>query len=198
MPPFVPGEPCTPDHGSDCHGTPRQSPEDVDVSLRITAQLEERLVARPIARIPFVVCAAPAYLDRAGRPVSPEDLRHYACLVLRYPTDGRFLPWGFVRDGVQFDAPVKVALISDDIDVLAQMAVNGGGIARLASFVAGPLIDKQALVPLFAEDCCHGAHAVPEPMQVYACVTDRQAFTSKVRAFVSHLEGCLADAGMAG
>ncbi|HAL23517.1 MAG TPA: LysR family transcriptional regulator, partial [Stenotrophomonas sp.] len=40
----------------------QHGPETVDVSLRIGAQLEDGLVARPLARIPFLFCAAPAYL----------------------------------------------------------------------------------------------------------------------------------------
>jgi DNA-binding transcriptional LysR family regulator len=64
----------------------------VDVSLRIDAQLNDQLIARRIASIPFVFCASSSYLNRVGVPVTPEDLQHHACLVFRYPTDGRFLP----------------------------------------------------------------------------------------------------------
>jgi DNA-binding transcriptional LysR family regulator len=165
--------------------------ERIDVSIRIPAQLEERMVARLIASRPFMVCASPGYLEHAGWPDSPEDLQHHTCLVLRYPTDGRFLPWGFVRDGLSFDAPVNAGFISDDIDMLAQMAVNGGGITRLASFVAQPLIEQGLLVRLFGDPRHSGAHAVPEPMQLYACVTDHVALTPKVRAFIDHVQAHL-------
>nr|WP_260114836.1 LysR family transcriptional regulator [Pseudoduganella dura] len=171
--------------------------EGIHVSIRIPPQLEERLVARPIASVPFVLCASPAYLEAAGRPASPEDLMRHACLVLRYPTDGRFLPWGFIRDGVRFDAPVNAAFISDDIDILARMAVNGGGITRLASFVAQPLLDKGELVALFEEGACPDARAVPEPLQFFACVTDHQGLTPKVRAFLDHLQAHLSARGLA-
>jgi DNA-binding transcriptional LysR family regulator len=170
--------------------------EGIDVSIRIQPQLEGRLVARPIASMPFIICASPAYLQRAGWPRTPEDLMNHACLVFRYPTDGRFLPWGFVRDGIRFDAPLNAELISDDIDVLAQMAVHGGGIARLASFIAQPLIEQGALVPLFNEVECVGACAVPEPMQIFACVTDHQGLTPKVRAFLDHLQAHLSAPGL--
>ncbi|WP_418903629.1 LysR family transcriptional regulator [Pseudomonas syringae] len=66
--------------------------EGVDVSIRIEAQLNDQLIARRIASRPFVFCASPAYLDRAGVPTTPEDLKQHACIVFRYPTDGRFLP----------------------------------------------------------------------------------------------------------
>ncbi|WP_296952593.1 LysR family transcriptional regulator [uncultured Massilia sp.] len=169
--------------------------ERIDVSIRIQAQLADGLVAREIAARPFMICAAPAYLERAGTPATPEQLRHHACLVLRYPTDGRFLPWGFVRDGERFDAPVNADFISDDVDVLAQLAVHGAGVARLASFVAAPLIAQGRLVALFDGGGAAGPQTVPEPMRIYACVTDRAALTPKVRAFIDYLGAQLGQVG---
>jgi DNA-binding transcriptional LysR family regulator len=162
--------------------------EGVDVSLRIAAQLDDRLIARRIASRPFVVCASPAYLARAGVPETPEALQHHACLVFRYPTDGRFLPWGFVRDGQRFDAQLNAEFIGDDIDMLAQIAVNGGGVARLASFVAQPLIDSGRLVRLFDGNRRTQAYAEPEPMEIYACVAERSALNAKVRALIEFLQ----------
>jgi DNA-binding transcriptional LysR family regulator len=167
--------------------------EVIDVSIRIKPQLEERLVARLIAQVPFIFCASSAYLQRAGWPQAPEDLKHHACLVFRYPVDGRFLRWGFVRDGERFDAPFNATMISDDIDLLAQLAVHGGGITRLADFIAQPFLDSGQLVPLFDAAQRSSAYAEPEPMEVYACVTDQSALTTKIRAFIDYLQACLGD-----
>ncbi len=162
--------------------------EGVDVSIRIEAQLNDQLIARRIASRPFVFCASPAYLDRAGMPTTPEELKQHTCLVFRYPTDGRFLPWTFVLNGSRFEAKVNPGFICDDIDTIAQIAVNGGGIARLASFVAQPLIDSGRLLPLFESGNRNAACAEPEPMHIYACVTERSALNAKVRAFIDFLE----------
>ena len=165
--------------------------EGIDVSIRIKAQLSESLVARQIASRPFMFCASPAYLQRAGVPAAPEDLHKHACLVFRYPTDGRYLPWNFVRNGHSFEVKTNPEFVCDDIDMLAQIAVNGGGIARLADFVAQPLIELGRLVPLFESHHPDAATAQPEPMDIYACVTERSALNSKVRAFIDFLEHAL-------
>ncbi|MFP5427991.1 MAG: LysR family transcriptional regulator [Gammaproteobacteria bacterium] len=165
--------------------------EEVDVSLRITPQLEDHLIARHIARIPFICCASPGYLASAGLPPTPQSLRDHRCLVFRYPVDGRFLRWGFVGDGVRFDAQFGQVLISDDIDALTQMALNDGGIARLAEFVVRPYLDAGALVPLFECSETGLVYAQTEPMDVYLCVTDRFAMTAKVRVFMDYLQECL-------
>jgi len=165
--------------------------EQIDVSLRIKAQLSDSLVCRRIASRAFLFCAAPAYLAHAGTPSRPEDLQHHACLLFRYPTDGRYLPWRFIRDGKAFEAATKPGFVCDDIDMLAQIAVNGGGIARLADFVALPLIERGQLVPLFGTDSQDAAPAQSEPMDIYACVAERSALSGKVRAFIDFLEQAL-------
>ncbi len=161
--------------------------EQVDVSLRIRPQLEDGLVARCIAAVPFVFCASPGYLARAGTPVAPEQLIQHDCLLFRSGVDGRYLRWGFVRQGLRFDADVRPALVSDDIDALAAMAAADGGITRLAAFVAQPYLDSGRLRALFAFDPAAAVNASPEPMQLYLCVSDRRDFTPKVRAFQAHL-----------
>lgn len=167
--------------------------EDVDVSLRITPQLEDQLLARHIARIPFICCASPGYLASAGLPTTPETLRDHCCLVFRYPVDGRFLRWGFVRDGMRFEAEFGRVLISDDIDSLTQMALNDGGITRLAEFIVRPHLASGALVPLFEYSDSGQAYAQTEPMDIYLCVADRFALTPKVRAFMGFLRDALGD-----
>lgn len=165
--------------------------EGVDVSIRIEAQLNDQLIARKIASLPFIFCAAPAYLDRAGTPQTPGELSQHACLVFRYPTDRRFLPWTFKVNGQPVNAKLNPSFISDDIDILAQIAVNGGGIARLASFVAQPLIDGGLLRPLYWPG--HNGESSIEslPMNIFACVTERSALNSKVRTFIEYLEGAI-------
>ncbi|QXH48188.1 LysR family transcriptional regulator [Pseudomonas xanthosomatis] len=165
--------------------------EDVDVSLRITPQLEDHLLARHIARIPFICCASPGYLAAAGRPATPEALREHRCLVFRYPVDGRFLTWGFMRDELRFEAQFGPVLISDDVDALTQMALNDGGITRLAEFIVRPHLDAGRLVPLFEYSSGAEAYARTEPMDIYLCLADRFAMTAKVRAFTDYLQQAL-------
>ncbi len=165
--------------------------EGVDVSIRIEAQLNDQLIARKIASLPFIFCAAPAYLERAGTPQAPEELSQHACLVFRYPTDRRFLPWTFKVNGQPVNAKLNPSFISDDIDILAQLAVNGGGIARLASFVAQPLIDSGLLRSLSWSGHSSESNIESLPMNIYACVTERSALNSKVRAFIEYLKGAI-------
>jgi len=163
-----------------------------DVSIRIEPQLDESLLARPLARVPFVFCAAPAYLAAAGIPRQPEELRGHRCLLFRYPLDGRYLRWGFVRDGQRFDAEVQPARVSDDIDALVEaFAAAGGGITRLAAFVAAPYLARGELRTLFEAGAGSGVQAAPEPMRLFLCVSDRRDLTPKVRSLLQHVRQAL-------
>lgn len=56
--------------------------EGYDVALRIITDLpDSTLVARRFTLVRRVVCAAPAYLERHGVPVTPDDLKRHHCLI---------------------------------------------------------------------------------------------------------------------
>ncbi|WP_277372237.1 LysR family transcriptional regulator [Pseudomonas sp. AA-38] len=162
--------------------------EGVDLSIHIQQQLQDGLVARRIATAQTRFCAAPAYLQRAGRPSEPEELRDHDCLLFRIPYDGRFLRWGFAREGVHFEPQVRVSMSSNDIDALAQCAAAGGGITRLASFVADPYLARGELLELFSSSTPTHGRATSAPLDYYLCVRDRYELTPKVRLFMDYLQ----------
>ena len=58
--------------------------ERIDLALRITNQLEPNQVARHLGDCHSVVCAAPAYLAKAGTPKEPHELAGHNCLTYSY------------------------------------------------------------------------------------------------------------------
>src|SRR5262245_33148825 len=50
-----------------------------DVAIRVGALEDSSLIARRLTSARFVVCASPAYLERAGRPAKPADLSRHEC-----------------------------------------------------------------------------------------------------------------------
>ena len=71
-----------------------------DAGIRYEERLEQDMIAVPIGpRVQrFATAAAPAYLDRHGRPEHPRDLLGHACLRGRFAS-GAMTPWEFERDG---------------------------------------------------------------------------------------------------
>src|SRR5262249_56869074 len=71
-----------------------------DAGIRYDERLEQDMIAVPIGpRLQrFATAAAPAYLDRRGRPKHPRQLLEHACLRGRF-TSGTMPPWGFGPNG---------------------------------------------------------------------------------------------------
>ena len=69
--------------------------EGIDLAFRITQAVDPGLVARRLAPCRVVVCAAPAYLARRGKPLKPSDLSDHDCLSHSY----------FARSAWPFAAP---------------------------------------------------------------------------------------------
>src|SRR5664280_2484725 len=86
-----------------------------DAGIRYGERLEQDMIAVPIGprQQRFSLGAAPAYLDRRGRPEHPRDLLDHTCLQGRFPS-GATMAWEFERDGevVQVDpaGPLIVSL----------------------------------------------------------------------------------------
>lgn len=168
--------------------------EDVDASIRYRDVLEPGLVVRRIATSAILICAAPAYLQRCGRPKNPEDLEAHSCLTFRRPLDGRIVQWPFLRDGMRFAPRVNTVTVCNDIDTLAALALAGAGVTRLSTFIANPLIAAGLLEPLFlTADGQEQALADPEALEYFACFRDRKHVPGPVRAFVDFIAEALHD-----
>lgn len=101
----------------------------VDVAIRYGAAESASYVALPLAENNRrVLVAAPAYLERHGRPSSLDELTMHSCLL--FVLGGRVYDrWVFPGDGGRRLLTVKGALQCDDADVARRWAVDGLGIA---------------------------------------------------------------------
>ncbi len=73
---------------------------DADIAIRMIEPAQLDLVARKIADIPLLACAATTYLERRGRPRQPDDL--VAHDLVGFDRDAGIIE-GFARFGVEAD-----------------------------------------------------------------------------------------------
>ena len=105
--------------------------EGIDVSVRVGSSPESRLIAYPLAKAPFVVCAAPSYLKRYGKPKAPADLNQHNCINFIYPKSGRFFEWQFQCNGEDFEVSVSGNLAFDSTEAVLEAVIAGAGIEAL-------------------------------------------------------------------
>jgi len=123
-----------------------------DAGIRYEERLEQDMIAVPIGpRVQrFAAAAAPAYLDRRGRPEHPRQLLEHACLRGRF-TSGAMPAWEFERKGkvVRVDptGPLLVG-IGGAVDLAVDAAIAGIGILYLFEDWLRPHLNSGALEPV--------------------------------------------------
>jgi DNA-binding transcriptional LysR family regulator len=102
-------------------------------------------IARRLARTEVVVCAAPEYLDRRGRPEHPRELVDHEAIIPPLAQLERGL--AFISGSEQFVLPGTrhPALATTSIDTMYAAALAGLGIAGLPSYVIEDALLEHAL-----------------------------------------------------
>ena len=155
--------------------------EGFDLALRATAhpeRLDAGLIARQVTDIPFHLVAAPAYLDRAGRPAKLGDLNGHAVLV----PNGAAFGSGFKFEGPEGSESVKfkIVLETGDEALLHQAAIEGLGMTFLPHQFVENDLQRGALedvIPEFARIVA----------KLYAVYPSRKYLSAKVRTFIDYI-----------
>ena len=153
--------------------------EGFDLAVRVAALPDSSLVARRLWAARHVVCAAPAYLERRGRPETPADLAQHDCLLYAYLASGD--EWRFTApDGKPANVRVQGSLRSNNGDALQLAAVAGLGAIYSPAFFLGDDLAAGRLVPLLErwQTLEIAVHAVYPP---------GRPLGAKVRVFIDYL-----------
>jgi DNA-binding transcriptional LysR family regulator len=158
--------------------------EKVDVAIRIGILPDSSLNARLLGRSRVRVLAAPAYLERHGRPQTPADLARHRLLGFTAPASLNTWP---LRDGSQEGVLARPQVTASSGETLRHLALGGAGIASLSDFLTGADVASGRLVPLL-EDA-----ALPWTQPVWAVFYKQGALAPRVAALVEFLARRLAN-----
>ncbi|HEY8003028.1 MAG TPA: LysR substrate-binding domain-containing protein [Phenylobacterium sp.] len=152
--------------------------EGFDVGVRIGQLADSSVIARKLAAVRMVTCAAPAYLHAAGTPAIPEDLvRHEAILDtnVRDPT-----VWTYGSPSDRIEVRVHGRLRFGGADACVAAARRGLGITRTPAFAAADDLRAGRLEALL---CAFE----PQLIHVHAVYPHARHLAAKVRVFVDFL-----------
>ncbi len=96
-----------------------------DIAFRSTSAPPQNMVAKPVLRYRHLCCAAPAYIEKFGKPETPADISAHQCL-----TASQQEVWRFSRETVVADGWV----VLNDSRLLREYALAGEGIVRLPEY----------------------------------------------------------------
>lgn len=160
--------------------------ERIDIALRMTAADSPELVAMPVARLDWVICAAPAHLQATGTPMAPADLVQHPCMS--YWRESSDDAWRLVRGEQVQTVRVQGRFHANNPESVAGAALAGLGVALLPGYVcAGDLASGrlQRLLPDWTPVTKFGS-------QITAVATPDRLRLTRNRALLAYLKAALA------
>jgi DNA-binding transcriptional LysR family regulator len=160
--------------------------ERLDLVIRIGDLADSALIASRLATQTRIICASPAYLKRAGAPVSLSDLGCHRLIDKLHGAD--LLGWADLLGHPARACGGQPVFACDDFEAMRQAAREGMGIAYLPDWVVGPDIKAGHLQQLFPEWsqlplANTGIHALRALRQPPARVT---VLLDALRAYIGH------------
>jgi DNA-binding transcriptional LysR family regulator len=161
--------------------------EGYDLSIFASRESPDgEFVARRLARTEVVICAAPEYLDRRGRPQHPRDLVDHEAILPPHSVMQRGLvfhsglPGSGAGESFTLASLRQPALSTGQIDTTYAAALAGLGIAGLPSYVIEDALLEHALERVLPEwRLFH--------VTLWAGMPSRQHLPARTRAFLEFL-----------
>lgn len=151
--------------------------EGVDCVVRVGALQDSSLVARRIGLFEGVTCASPDYIERAGMPMTLEDLENHKAVNYFSSRTGRTIDWAFMVDGKEVEVKMKSIVSVNDADAYVTCGLEGFGLVQPALFMVLPHLRSGQLVEVLPE-------LKPLPMPISAVYPHSRHLSPKVRVFV--------------
>jgi DNA-binding transcriptional LysR family regulator len=151
----------------------------LDVAVRLGDLPDSMLIARKIAALQWVVCAAPAYLAQHGEPRTPADLSQHICLS-HVNLDPNDRAWRLHDADHVISVKIGGAFSSNSALVLRKAALAGLGIGYLPLYCIDQDLESGALRQLLPEYS-------PPQRPIYVVYPPAAPIPERVRTFVDFL-----------
>lgn len=155
----------------------------IDLALRAGRLADSSWVARRLCQFHFVLCAAPAYLARAGTPQTPADLLQHQWVAA--PRDGQHLQLDLQgTDGSTHSLQLEPRVTSNNQLTLQQLCAAGLGLTLGVRADVDDDLRSGRLVALLPD-------WQPPPLPVWAVTPQRDGQPAKVRHAIDALQAHL-------
>ena len=154
--------------------------EGFDITLRIAEPIyATSLISKQIVPAVRVLCASRGYLESAGEPKSPKELKDHRCL--QYGYSGTLSQWRLNGPDGEQSYAIDCVMYSNNGEVLKAAALNHQGIALLPTFLVGESLQEGQLRSVLTD------YSPPEII-LSALYPRHRHLSAKVRLFVERLD----------
>ena len=156
--------------------------EGIDLSIRITAQLDSSDIVRKLGTCQLMTLASPTYLGLHGAPRSPDELRYHECLA--YSENLSPSAWVYAVQGRELRVPVRSRIMANNGTALVLAAARGMGITRQPDFIAAPFLARGEVVAVLSDFDL-------EPLGIFAVLPSNRYIPHRVKVLMEFLAQAL-------
>jgi DNA-binding transcriptional LysR family regulator len=158
--------------------------EGFDAAIRFGEPEPSGLIVRQLLQVRVLTCAAPSYLKRRGKPVTPQELKNHQCLLFRDSATGRPFPWEFHHGKQRTTVQVKGQLVLNDALTQLDACIAGYGVGQVFDLDIDHLLKSGRLINLFP-------NWSDELFPLYLYHTSRRNVPLKLRTFIDFIVASL-------
>ena len=155
----------------------------IDVALRMGTLQDSSLMARKIADGPRVVLGTPAYFEKAGEPVVPEDLLGHQAVI--YERRGGGAVWTFRQGTTETAVTVKGRVRVTAAEGVREAVFASLGLVITSEWMFAPEL-QSGIVRAVLRDW-----TLP-PIELWTVFPTGRRASAKARAFAAFIEGQVA------
>jgi DNA-binding transcriptional LysR family regulator len=152
--------------------------EGIDLAVRLAHLPDSTLAAMRLGEVRRVLCAAPSYLQKRGKPNAPAALADHDCIMERDGAETELWRFSAAPGRPLLPIAVRPRLVVNSAAAAVDSAVAGHGITRVMSYQAAAAVLTGKLEVLMAQ-------YEPPPIPVQFVSTSARSQTAKQRAFVA-------------
>jgi DNA-binding transcriptional LysR family regulator len=154
--------------------------EGFHIAVRFGEQPPSSIVARKLLETRILTVAAPTYLEKHGRPVTPADLVHHTCIQFQDPVARQPFEWEFRRGHRILPVKTTGRLLLTDVRTMLGACLAGAGVAQVLARGVQEHLNRGTLVELFPD-------WPDETFPLYALYPSRHLPPARLRAFVEFI-----------
>ena len=157
-----------------------------DAGVRMGESLDADVIAvRLTGPFRFVAVATPAYLDKHGRPETPDELRSHRCVRMRMGS-GALMPWTFEKGNREIEVGVTGPVIVNDFTAMMVAVHAGVAMGMTAEPVVKALVASGQLELVLPHFACSTSG-------LFLYYPSRKQVMPKLRAFIDYVRDYLPD-----
>ena len=152
--------------------------ENVDCVVRAGVLSDQSLIARKVADLEMITCAALSYVARHGEPRHPHDMESgHRVISYFHSITGRLMPFDFSRNGETIEIRGTYAVAFNEASAYVDATVAGLGIGQLSRAMAQQHLDQGALQQILTD-------WTSDPLPLYVVYPPNRHLSSRLRIFV--------------